>query len=97
VGASSIRAAIEQFNVGDFDLVLLGRSMTMEHKERLTLLIRASGSRTPVVCIASDADGCVTFADGPLQNDSSALLAGIQKLLAKQPGKSGAPTIQRAT
>jgi len=38
---------MEQFKVGDFDLVLLGSSIPAEHKERLTGLVRTSGSRTP--------------------------------------------------
>ena len=43
--AKSIREAIVQFRDGDFDVLLLGDSIPIEDRERLTPLIRASGSR----------------------------------------------------
>ena len=86
ISAGSIRDAIEQFKVGDFDLVLLGRSISTEHKERLTSLIRTAGSHTPVVCIPNSSGGSNSFGDGTLQDDASALLTGIEEILAKTPG-----------
>jgi DNA-binding response OmpR family regulator len=80
----SIREAIDHFRVGDFDLVLLGHSMSRENKERLTFLIRASGSHTPVVSIADLSGDCDSFADATIANDSSALLTGMGQLLAKE-------------
>ena len=73
---------MEQFKVGDFDLVLLGSSIPAEHKERLTGLVRTSGSRTPVVCIPNSGC-CNSSADGTLQDDASALLTGMEEILAK--------------
>jgi DNA-binding response OmpR family regulator len=84
IPAHSIRDAIEHFKAGDFDLVLLGHSMTVENKERLTFLIRASGSTTPVVCISSSADVSHAFADATLRNDPRELLAGMKELLARR-------------
>ena len=82
--AASIREAIEHFKAGDFDLVLLGDTVPTPDKERLTFLIRSSGSRTPVICIA-DSSGLVdSFADATLGNDSDALLSGMGEILARE-------------
>jgi CheY-like chemotaxis protein len=43
--AGSIREGIVQLRDGDFDLILLDHSLPIESRERLTFLIRASGSR----------------------------------------------------
>jgi DNA-binding response OmpR family regulator len=43
VSADSIGDAIDLFNDGDFDLVVLSHSISIESRERLTSLIRASG------------------------------------------------------
>ena len=93
ISASSTRDAIEQFKVGDFDLVLLGHSISAEQKERLTSLIRASGSRTPVVCIPNSSGDCNSFADGTLQDDASALLTGMEEILAKTQRARAVPAI----
>jgi CheY-like chemotaxis protein len=93
ISASSTRDAIEQFKVGDFDLVLLGHSISAEQKERLTSLIRASGSRTPVVCIPNSSGDCNSFVDGPLQDDASALMTGVEEVLAKTRRAPAMPAI----
>ena len=53
ISVATIKKAIDHFKAGDFDLVLLGNSISLESKERLTFLIRSFGSHTPVVCIAN--------------------------------------------
>lgn len=63
-------------------MVLMGNSISTENKERLTFLIRSSGSPTPVVSISSPSGDCDSFADATLKNDSSALLMGMGELLA---------------
>ena len=93
ISANSIRDAIEQFKVGDFDLVLLCHSISAEQKERLTSIIRASGSRTPVVCIPNSSDDCDSLADGTLQGDASALLTGMEDILALTPRPPAVPAI----
>jgi len=70
VSAASIREAIGQFRAGDFDLVLLGDSISKENRERLIFLIRDSGSRTPVVCVANAPGDFDLFADVMRKNDS---------------------------
>jgi hypothetical protein len=89
----SIREAIGHFKSGDFDLVLLGDSISFENKERLTFLIRASGSLTPIVSISSASDDCDPFADATLKNDSSVLLAGMGQLLAEKARLRASPAI----
>jgi CheY-like chemotaxis protein len=93
ISADSVRDAIKQFKVGDFDLVLLGSFISAEHKERLTSLIRASGSRTPVVCIPNSSGDCNSFVDGPLQDDASALMTGVEEVLAKTRRAPAMPAI----
>jgi CheY-like chemotaxis protein len=87
----SIREAIERFKSVDFDPVLLGHSIPIEHRERLAFLIRASGSRTPVICIADPACDPQSFADATLKNDASALPAGMEELLVKTARKQSWP------
>jgi CRP/FNR family cyclic AMP-dependent transcriptional regulator len=79
----SVKEAIEHFRNGDFDLVLVGHTIPIEHRERLALLIRASGSRTPIVCIAGSMGGSDPFADATLKSDSSALLTGMETAVTR--------------
>jgi DNA-binding response OmpR family regulator len=51
IWAASIREVIVHFQDGDFDLVLLDDGILPESRERMTFLIRASGSRIPLVYI----------------------------------------------
>jgi len=61
----------------------LGSSISLENKERLTFLIRSSGSHTPVICTANSSGDINSFADSTLSNNSSDLLIGVKELLAK--------------
>ena len=81
--ASSIREAISHFMAGDFDLVLLGNSISAENRERLTFLIRASGAQTPVVLMESRSANFDSLADATLKNDSSEILTGLGELLRR--------------
>jgi hypothetical protein len=80
--AGSIREAIVQLRDGSFDLVLLGFSIPIESRERLTFLIRASGSRIPVVSIADTPAGHDSFTDRTIRNEPEDLLRAIGELLA---------------
>ena len=84
VPAGSIPEAIDHFRAGDFDLVLLGDSISHENKAKLTSLIRGSGSQTPVVSVASSSDASDPFADATLKNDADALLTGMAEVLANK-------------
>ena len=92
VSAHSIRDAIDHFKAGDFDLVLLDHSIPVEDKERLTFLIRASGSQTPVVSAAHSSGDSHSFADATLKNDSVAMPTGMGELLAIGLGMSAVKT-----
>jgi len=81
--ASSIREAISHFKAGDYDLVLLGNSISAENRERLTFLIRASGAQTPVVLMESRSANFDSLADETLKNDSSEILTGLGELLRR--------------
>jgi DNA-binding NtrC family response regulator len=83
IPADTIKEAIDHFKSGDFDLVLLGSSIAAENKERLTSLIRASGSRTPVVCVANSLNGIDLLQDAALRSEPGALLAGLGEILAE--------------
>jgi hypothetical protein len=80
---NSITAAIEHFKAGHFDLVLLGHSIPIEIKESLTFLIKASGSRTPVVCLSNSPGDCHGFADATLGSDPREFLKEIKELIVK--------------
>jgi DNA-binding NtrC family response regulator len=80
--AGSIKEAIEHFRRGDFDLILLGHSVAAENRERLTALIRASGSQTPVVCITHSSTSHDHFAYRTVEYEPNDLLKSIGKLLA---------------
>ena len=83
ISVNTIKAAIDHFKVGDFDLVLLGSSFPVEIKERLTFLIKASGSSTPVVCLSNSSGDCDCdgFADATLGSDPSKFLAAMKELM----------------
>jgi DNA-binding response OmpR family regulator len=82
--AASIKEAIVQLRDGDFDLVLLFHSIPAESRERLTLLIRSSGMRVPVVCVTDSSAGHDSFADATIHNEPNKLIQGIEELLAKR-------------
>ena len=84
IPAATVREAINHFQAGDFDLVLLGRSISNESKERLSFLIHASGSHTPVVSIANLAGELDLFADITIHDNSNSILAGMVELLAER-------------
>jgi DNA-binding response OmpR family regulator len=80
----SIREAIVQIRDGDFDLVLLGHSIPTDSRERFAFLIRAIGSRTPVISVTDSASQRDSFADATIRNDPSNLLQSIGELMAER-------------
>jgi len=93
ISVSSVKAAIDHFRVGDFDLVLLGRSFPAEIKERLAFLIRASGSRTPVVSLANARGDIDTFADVTLGGDPGEFLTEMKQLVASTARRPAVPGV----
>ena len=83
VPANSMLETVNSFRDGDFDLVLLCRSIPVQEKERLTNWIRATGSRVPVVSVMgkfsqAGAEGGLTVGSDPAE-----FLKGIGEILDK--------------
>jgi CheY-like chemotaxis protein len=82
--ANSIEEAIERFRRGDFDLVLLCHSLSEGDGRRLIGLVRASGSRTPVVAVGGGSgeypDG---VADATLESRPRNLISGVRNVLLR--------------
>src|SRR5580692_7168759 len=76
--ASSLREAVDRFQTGDFDLVLLCHSIPTKDRDHLTCLIRATGSLTPVVSIARNLGECAAFVNATLEDGPNKFLAGIE-------------------
>ena len=83
VSASSLKEAVDRFLAGDFDLVLLCQSIPPKERDRLTSLIRASGSRIPVVSVAEKICQDDAFGRTTVDSDPDALLMGIWEELVK--------------
>jgi hypothetical protein len=81
---TTMSEAFEHFRTGDFDLVLLGHALSVESKERLTYLVRSSGSRTPVLSIADSSGNCDPFASATVRNDANSMLQCMGELLAAE-------------
>ena len=85
----SAKQAQELLESGSFDLVLLGHSLPAHDRDRLTRLIRSSGSLTPVVTVAPLTDPLpYEFADALVEGSPEMLLNGIREVLLKA-GKDG--------
>jgi len=93
--AESMRDAIDHIRYGDFDLVLIGDSVRPADRERLAFLIRALGSRVPVVYVTDSSSDCADFADATARSEPNPLLQCIGKLLAAQAGQPAARPISR--
>jgi CheY-like chemotaxis protein len=83
VRASSLKETVDHFQSGNFDLVLLCHSVPATDRERLACLIRASGSRIPIVSIAGSLGECDTLANATLEDGPNKFLAGIREVLVK--------------
>ena len=81
LSAQTIQEAIAHLHAGDFDIVLLDESISLENRERLAFLVRASGSQTPVVCMGDRPSDCASFADASFGNDFRELFEGIREML----------------
>lgn len=89
----SIREAIVLIRDGDFDLVLLGHSIPADSRERFAFLVRAIGSRTPVVSITDSASHRDSFADATVRSEPISLLQSIGRVMAE---RSRSPVASRA-
>ena len=83
IQASLLEEAVGHFLAGDFDLILLCHSVPAADRERLTSLIRASGSRIPVISIAGGLGTCDAFANATLEDGPNKFVAAIREVLVK--------------
>jgi two-component system response regulator CpxR len=81
--ASSVKQAVTRFLAGSFDGVILCQSIPVKDRERLTCLIRASGSLTPVVAVSERSSHCDSFVDVAIEQDPKKLLRGIGEVFVK--------------
>jgi DNA-binding NtrC family response regulator len=79
---NSIKEAISRLRDGDFDLVLLGYSISAASRERLMFLIRSTGSQIPVVEVPGFSEDCDTFAGITVKKQSMDFLEGIGAIMA---------------
>lgn len=83
VPAYSLKEAVDRFQDGDFDLVLLCQSIPTKEKDRLTCWIRASGSRVPVLSVSASPCQRDAFTDATIESDPNSLLEGMKEALLK--------------
>jgi len=83
VEASSLIEAVNDLESGDFDLVLLCHSIPVMERERLTGLIRASGSRIPIISLARNFGESDAFTNATLEDGPNRFFAGIREALSK--------------
>jgi CheY-like chemotaxis protein len=82
VSASSVKEGVGRLQAGDFDLVILCHSIPAKERERLSCLIRASGSHIPIVSIAGTQGQHDAFANATLGgSDTKKLLSDLRETL----------------
>ena len=84
--SSSIGEAIDVFEDLDLDLVLLCHSIPVQDRDRLTRVIRSTGSHIPIYTVASAAsDFEVGRADGIVSSRPEALITELDAVLRTVP------------
>jgi DNA-binding NarL/FixJ family response regulator len=77
-----LKEAVDRFGSYDFDLVILCRSIPARDRERLTCLIRASGSSVPVIAVAEAENQRDVFPNATLDEvDESSFLRRVQEIV----------------
>jgi len=81
VSAYSVREAVERFQQGDFNLILVCQSIPASEKVRFSQWIRTTGSRVPVVFVSGIFFKDEEFAGLRVDSEPGALLWGIREVL----------------
>jgi hypothetical protein len=93
ISSSSLKEAVNRLRAGDLDLILLCHSIPATDRERMTCLIRASGSLAPVVSVAETKGQRDVFPDATFdESDQSSFLSSIHEILASSANKRFART-----
>ncbi len=82
--SQSVNAAIDEFREGDFDLVLIGQSVELERRERLTSMIRETGSQVPVACVAETSSYFSTLARASAESGQLHMMRSIGDLVGQK-------------
>jgi CheY-like chemotaxis protein len=85
----SEKQAINHFRAGDFDLVLLCHSIASQDRDHLAWLIRAFGSRVPIVLISRSPGQDAGFANASIGCEPRKFLDGIRQVLEGETNASG--------
>lgn len=78
----SVSQAFRRFQNGDFYLVVLCHSIPPTERDQLTVAIRASGARTPILLVSPFSEGR-GFANAVIDSDPKKLLQGIEMALQR--------------
>lgn len=98
VPAYSLKEAVDRFQDGDFDLVLLCQSIPTKEKDRLTRWIRASGSRVPVLSVSASPRLRDGHKDETFGSDPNSLLEEIREaLIGAETPATRASTFRKAS
>lgn len=73
--------AINQFLVGDFDLVILCDCLHPEERNRLCSQLRRHTSHTPIVSIARHAGDRDPYVDATVESDPAQFVAGLREFV----------------
>lgn len=90
--AVCVREAVEQFQAGDFDIVILCHSLTAEDIAYLARCIGNSNPRVPIITITDVTGKCGYSLEAELDRDVSDLLWGLGELLGKVGNLQGKQT-----
>ena len=75
--------AARAFQESDFNLVLLDNSFPAKDHDRLVCLIRASGSRIPIISLVGQRSHRNPFSDEIVESAPDKLRTGIRNALAR--------------
>ncbi len=81
VSAYSVKEAVDRFQAGDFDLVLLCQTLPAKERDGLTWWMRASSPGTPVVTVSGRLFSDDVVAGVMVGSEPGALLWGIREVL----------------
>ncbi len=83
----SVANALECIRNGDFDIVLLGNSVPLYDKKRLTVFVRSLGIPVRIISVTDFPADCADYADATVTSEPHKLLQCIGEVLAGLAGK----------
>jgi hypothetical protein len=83
----SVATALDCIRNGDFDVVLLGDSVPLYDKKRLTVFVRSLGIPLRIISVTDSGCDYADFADATVSNDPDKLMECIAHQLTSLSGK----------